>query len=102
MQFHLGNTAGAIDDINTIRVRAGLSSLPADLNSQECFKALEQEKRVEMFMEWGYRYIDLKRTERIYNVMSKYKPNWTEHSDLLPIPQREINVNQNLTQNPGY
>ncbi|QNL50304.1 RagB/SusD family nutrient uptake outer membrane protein [Olivibacter sp. SDN3] len=101
-ELHLGNTAGAIDDINTIRVRAGLSSLPADLNSQECFKALEQEKRVEMFMEWGYRYIDLKRTERIYNVMSKYKPNWTEHSDLLPIPQREINVNQNLTQNPGY
>jgi hypothetical protein len=96
------NLAGAQADLNMIRNRAGL--LNTDANSQSSLlSAIEQERRVELFAEWGHRWFDLKRTNRAGTVLSVLKPiTWQETDTLWPIPQSQILLNPALTQNPGY
>lgn len=92
----------AQSDINLIRSRAGLPNTTA-ASDQEILLAIESERRAELFTEWGHRFFDLKRTGRIDNILASIKPNWKTTHKLLPIPQSEILINQNLEpQNPGY
>ncbi|WP_160710805.1 RagB/SusD family nutrient uptake outer membrane protein [Chitinophaga solisilvae] len=92
----------ALDDVNTLRHRAGIDSLQVNTLS-EMLNAIEQERRMELFAEWGDRWFDLKRTGRIDAVMNRAKPgNWTQHAALYPIPQVELGANPALTQNKGY
>jgi starch-binding outer membrane protein, SusD/RagB family len=101
-QSRLSGTDGALADLNIIRARAGLPGVSASTISEALF-AIEQERRLELFSEWGHRYFDLKRWDKANSVLGILKsPNW-EPSDLLwPIPQSELNLNVFLTQNPGY
>lgn len=92
----------AIADINVIRTRAGLSSLPSSLTSDQVLAAIEQERRIEFFAEWGHRWLDLKRTDRANIVLGALKSDWQPTDQLYPIPQDDILKNPNLTQNPGY
>jgi hypothetical protein len=88
-------------DINTIRVRAGLGNTTASAKEQ-LLAAIELERRVELFTEWGHRFFDLKRSGRLNAVLDPVKLNWDSTDALLPIPQAEILVNPKLTQNTGY
>ncbi|RQO65943.1 RagB/SusD family nutrient uptake outer membrane protein [Pedobacter sp. KBW06] len=95
----------AIADLNVIRHRAGLDDLPATLSKPEVILAIEHEKEIELFAEWGHRFFDLKRTGRAHDVLSAVpiKQPWNGDYQLLyPIPRTEIIANQNLIQNPGY
>ena len=84
-------------DIDIIRDRAGLGPLPTTVDTEdELIDAILQERRVEFAME-GHRFFDLRRTGRAEAVL-KINSNRL----LFPIPQAEIDVNSNLTQNPGY
>ena len=94
--------SGATADLDTIRVRAGLPVLPISLDKATCLLAVEQERRIELFMEWGHRWLDLRRTGRIDAVLGAEKSNWTSTDSLYPIPFKEIQKNVFLTQNPGY
>ncbi|HEU4469922.1 MAG TPA: RagB/SusD family nutrient uptake outer membrane protein, partial [Flavisolibacter sp.] len=47
-RMHKGDIQGSISDLNTIRTRAGLPSLPATLTSVQLAIAIEQERRVEL------------------------------------------------------
>jgi hypothetical protein len=100
------NTADALKYINLVRSRAGLAAL-SGLGKAEFALAMEEERRVEFFLE-GHRWFDLVRTGRALVVMNKYfKDNGlsftvAEHEVLMPIPLREIDINPNLGQNPGY
>jgi hypothetical protein len=97
-----GNIAGAQADVNMIRNRAGLGNTTAATQAQ-LLTAIEQERRVELFCEWGHRWLDLKRTNRADAVLGPVKaPNWQATDVLFPIPQLELSRNPNLTQNPGY
>lgn len=91
----------AIADINTIRTRAGLPATTASTQPQ-LLLAIEQERKVELFAEWGHRWFDLKRTGRIDEVIAALKPAWLPTAALYPIPQNELLRNAFLTQNPGY
>lgn len=99
---HLNNITGSQADINTIRNRAGLSNTTA--NSLPTFaSALEKENRLEFFAEWGHRWLDLKRNNRIDAVLSIEKGfAWQSTDALYPIPVSQIKINPSLTQNPGY
>jgi hypothetical protein len=88
-------------DINMIRTRAGLSSTAA-ADKASLLSAVEKERRIELFSEWGHRWIDLRRTGRIDAVMSTAKAGWLSTDALFPIPYSELLVNPNMTQNPGY
>ena len=91
----------AVDDVNAIRVRAGLVAIDATgMTQQDVLDAIEQERRAELFIEWGHRWFDLKRTGKIDAVLGPVKPDWQSKDALFPIPQEEIVANPNLIQNP--
>lgn len=92
----------AVTDINTIRTRAGLHELLKNVSREECLQFIEQEKRIEMFAEWGHRWFDLKRTGHASAVLSKVKSNWQYYDTLYPIPFSELESAPNLKQNVGY
>jgi hypothetical protein len=80
-----------VDDINVVRERAGASPLDAVTASDfvdERFRELAFE---------GDRLWTLKRLQLDVDGLPYNDPTL-----VLPIPQREIDVNKNLTQNPGY
>jgi len=109
----------ALFELNKVRERAGLDFLTeADVPSAFAFKlALEEERRVEFAFE-NHRFFDLLRTNRAITVMNDHFNTEFAYNDpdnpergagpivdfqlLLPIPQREIDLNPNLAQNIGY
>lgn len=94
--------AGAQDDLNKIRNRAGLPNTTA-ITQPLLTTAVEQERRVEFFAEWGHRWFDLKRTARADVILQPVKlPGWQPTDVLYPLPQYELDTNPFLTQNPGY
>jgi len=96
---------GALNDLNTIRNRAGLDSLPNFLTQSQALTAIEQERRIELFCEWGHRWFDLKRWGTAIQTLDTipYKAGNINSSQLLyPIPLSEIQTDPNLKQNPGY
>lgn len=102
---HDNNLSGAAEDLNSIRARAGLPNTTASTQS-ELLSAIMHERQVELFTEWGHRWLDLKRTGEADATMSVISPikggSWETTDQLWPIPQSELNTNPNLVQNPGY
>jgi tetratricopeptide (TPR) repeat protein len=102
----LNQTDNALTYINMVRDRADLDPLNG-LTKEECVIALEKERRVEFLYE-GHRWFDLIRTGRFKTVMNAYfaKIGFTytveDHKLLLPIPERETDIDDNLVQNPNY
>lgn len=95
-------TADAQADLNSVRLRAGLARTSA-ADKASLLQAVENERQLEMFCEWGHRWFDLKRTGRANAVLGLVKgANWQPTDIHYPIPQNEIANNPKLTQNPGY
>lgn len=93
----------ALADLNKIRNRAGLgNSLATDQVS--ILDAIAQERRSELFTEWGHRFFDLKRTGKALIELAKTPEKSAINANKLvfPIPSNEIIANPRLTQNPGY
>lgn len=88
-------------DINTIRQRAGLGNTPA-ADKASLLLAIEQERRHELFTEWGDRWFDLKRTGKIDAVLEPVKPGWQSYKALYPLPEWQIQSSPGMSQNPGY
>lgn len=99
------NLNGSRDDLNVIRKRAGLANTTANTEA-ELLAAISKERRIELFAEWGDRWINLKRTGELSNIMQLETPKkggvWQAYKALYPIPASEIQINSNLAQNPGY
>lgn len=93
----------AAADLDLIRNRAGLGKITAT-DQQSLLTAVAQERRIELFAEWGHRFFDLKRTGRAVSVLSAIpeKQGLTASSLLFPIHSKEILANANLKQNTGY
>jgi hypothetical protein len=90
-----------IADINTIRNRAGLSDIsntPAvpEYTDEELMDFIMQERSIELAVE-GHRWHDLVRTGRATSTFG-INANMT----MWPIPQRDMDANPSLEQNPGY
>ncbi|MDN5217340.1 RagB/SusD family nutrient uptake outer membrane protein [Fulvivirgaceae bacterium BMA12] len=98
----MDNISGAIADLNVIRNRAGLPDIISG-DKVSVLRDIEQERQVELFTEWGHRWLDLKRTGRADAIMGAAKAKWQAEDILYPLPQSELEVNPNLLpQNPGY
>lgn len=95
------NLVGAREDIDMIRSRALLSGTPAN-TKEDILAAVLQERRVELFAEWGHRWLDLKRLALASSTLQPIKPLWKNSQLLYPIPLSEIQSAPNLVQNPGY
>ena len=102
MQNHLNE---AIADVNYIRLRHGglATPLPIPVDQSHCMGLILHERRVDLFTEGMHRWFDLKRLNKIDEVMQAEKPDtWTSTASLYPIPLSDLQRNPNLTQNPGY
>jgi hypothetical protein len=96
-----GKTAQALDVLNQIRERAGVSSY-SGLNQEQTKAAIVLERRLELNME-GHRWFDLVRWGTALEVLSPV--GMEPHMVLWPLPQNEvllINDPSILPQNPGY
>lgn len=111
----LGSTSEAYGYINQVRRRAGLDDLTAGLSQSEFREAVYHEQRVELAFE-NDRWFNLLRTGRAMRAMEEHadahkniQPHWQdpayvieEYKLVYPIPQRELTLNPDLEQNPGW
>lgn len=102
------NFSGALSDINAIRIRAGLGALSLGDDEQAIRLALEQERRIELFAEWGHRWFDLRRWESISgdpsktradDVLAPVKTDWQSNDIYWPLPDVATQTNPNLNPN---
>jgi len=91
--FRLGTTIGATPaaDVNAVRTRAGLKDL-----TTVTLAAILRERRLELAFE-GHTLHDIKRTGGTVGTLPFNSPKL-----ILPVPQRERDVNSGLVQNEGY
>ena len=114
----IGQTDEAMNHLNRIRERAFNTSDKnySGLTKEEFRNAVWQERRMELTQE-GHRWFDLARTGRYIERMKEHAAyeasvaesnktdiisNISERHVLMPVPQREIDLNPLLNQNPGY
>ncbi len=116
--------ANALPLVNQVRARVGLSPLDESISQFQCRLAIENERRFEFAFE-NQRWFDLVRTNRAQDVVKNqiFNLDWSSHYGgyvpalrpdpnniiedwqlLLPIPQREIDTNNEIviSQNYGY
>lgn len=108
------------DAINDIRRRANMPEITTGKSKAQLVEIIRHERMVELALE-GSRYFDIRRWKIAETVMPGVVQGITYMKDgnfitvnaetrkfnknrdyLWPIPQRERNVNSNLTQNPNY
>jgi len=101
------------------RIRTGrddvkISLLPMGMSREEARAKLRNERRVEFAME-GLYWMDIKRWKigkdiypvHVYDhngdiIETKFPDGYLPQYDLLPIPDSERSLNENLEQNPGW
>ncbi|MBS1500588.1 MAG: RagB/SusD family nutrient uptake outer membrane protein [Bacteroidetes bacterium] len=100
------DSGDAVTDLNMIRTRAGLPNYAGPTDKASLLAAILHERQVELFTEWGSRWLDLKRTGNINAVMTAVAPTkgttWNPDWALYPLPLYDIVQDPKLTQNPGY
>lgn len=104
-----GNIEEGVKDLNIIRQRpiAGINTnlIPAlsiNLAKESALLAVEQERKIELFSEWGHRWLDIKRIGKATEILGSLKSKWQATDVLYPIPYDEITKNPNVEQNLGY
>lgn len=103
-----GNMEAAIEDIDSIRNRAGLpliSQTNPGISKEDLLDLIMRERNLELFTEWGHRWLDLKRTGRAEAVLAPLKgANWQNTDLLFPIPKQQMDLAPAFKgkQNPGY
>ena len=83
--------ATPLSDVNAIRTRAGLPALTAVTLAD-----ILKERKLELAFEGQY-LTDAKRLQTAVGTLA-----WNSPKLILPIPQREMDVNKQLVQNEGY
>lgn len=91
--FRSSTTVGAtpLADVNTIRARAGLAAL-----TSVTLADILKERLVELAFE-GNNLTESQRLKKSIGATA-----WNASTLILPIPQREMDVNKKLVQNTGY
>lgn len=92
----------ALDAVNAVRERAGLLPLPSGMSKDAFDKAVFDERGWEFAFEFGNRWFDLVRKEKVVEVNKELYPYVDEHNMLLPKPQQELDLIKGLHQNLGY
>ena len=99
------NISGAQEDLDAIRKRGLPSAESTTATGQDLIDAILQERRIELMFE-GQRLWDLMRTkqgvERINCTNSTCILAYPNDKFISPVPQAELDANENMSQNPGY
>ncbi len=104
-----GPTQEAVDAINKVIARANgyeenpnHPELTTSMSQEEFDEAVIQERNLELCFEYD-RWFDIVR-KRILDEVSRPEimQNFSENDYLFPVPESELRLNENMTQNPGY
>jgi hypothetical protein len=123
-EIEQGQTAAGIADLNVLRSRARgaatltvpnpLPPLSGGLSKTDAMTALVQERRIELFSEFGHRWYDLKRLPGLSNPSGKLADEvmpaataakggtWSDQWELYPVPLTDMQTDPKLVQNQGY
>ena len=112
VEISFGNAADAISLINPLRIRAGIPTWsPADFATQDdLLEAIENERRLELAFE-GHRRMDLLRRGKPLRTATSVPASAAgagvgivagDDRAIFPIPQRELDLNGELTPNNGF
>lgn len=111
-----GKAGEALEYVNQVRKRAGAGLQPVTAaGKEELAASIAHERRIELAYE-NHRWHDLVRTGKAievmnahgvvmkqqYNVIARNAYNVDENKLIFPIPYLEMQLNNQLTQNPGY
>ncbi len=97
-----GPTQESIDLINEVRNRAGATPLNLGSYNKESLRdAILREREWEFYFEGNAREDQIRHGVMISRAQARGK-NAQDFHVLYPIPQRELDANTNLEQNPGY
>ena len=116
-----GNVDEAIALINRIRTERDdvkISTLPTGLSREEVRAKLRHERRIEFALE-GLYWMDIKRWQKLDGFLNnvypvevrdhngsiietKFPDGYKDYFNLLPIPNGELSLNENLEQNPKW
>jgi hypothetical protein len=104
-----GGPAASINDLNVIRNRAGLPNYSGGADQASVLAAILHERQVELFAEWGHRWLDLNRTNSTDsvlgppgNICQAKGGQWSADWELYPLLLTELQADPSLQQNPGY
>ncbi|MFM8770738.1 MAG: RagB/SusD family nutrient uptake outer membrane protein [Candidatus Kapaibacterium sp.] len=89
-----GNAAGALEDVNVVRQRAGLKPLAATVTGNSLINSIRRERNLELAFE-GDIFLERKRQRK--NL--KQRP-WNDAALIFKIPDIEMNANTLCVQNP--
>jgi hypothetical protein len=123
-EIELGQTDAGVADLNVLRSRARaaasaavpnpLPPLTSGMSKTAAMMALVQERRIELFSEFGHRWYDLKRLPGLSNpsvsladevmpaVTAAKGGTWNDEWELYPVPLTDLETDRALVQNPGY
>jgi hypothetical protein len=105
-----GPTQEVYDAVNQVRARANMPPFREGMSQAEMREEIKHERHVEFPWE-GTRYFDLIRwgdAEEVIPTVTLFGESLDDRvfndpkHDLWPIPQKEIDLNPKMTQNPGY
>ena len=91
----MGDFETANTHINQVRARAGLG--PVTLDASNFVDLILQERFVEFGMEGPFRLLDLRRRNRVNELLAPL--GYDACDNVWPLPQRDVDRNPNLTQN---
>ncbi len=103
--YHLGNASAAQADVDIIRKRGLATAADVTATGTALLDEILKERRIELCFE-GHRFWDLTRNKR-----GVFRNDCTASTCSIPYPddrfviaigQFEIDVNENMVQNPGY
>ncbi len=100
-------SAAALEALNKVRRRAGGNNptvypdLLPGMSKGAFDTAVFDERGWEFAFELKH-WFDLVRKEKVVEVNKDLYPNVTVNNQLLPKPQKEVNLIKGLEQNPGY
>ncbi|TXF83897.1 RagB/SusD family nutrient uptake outer membrane protein [Neolewinella aurantiaca] len=101
-----GQTTEALPFLNQVRSRAGLENV-STTDQAELRDIIKQERKWELageYVEYGdlQRWGDIEASLFLNEDAAVFNTVYSPAIELLPIPQGQIETNENLTQNPGY
>jgi hypothetical protein len=100
----LGNEEGARDDLNAVASARDAEYEDSTATGNDLILAILDERRKEFALE-GDRVFDLMRRQLTWTNFGTFENrqiSWDNDKLINPIPRVEIDVNPNITQNPGY
>lgn len=101
-RFRTGNLEGSRADLNALRSKRNLGPVDGGLAGNDLFEKILHERRVEFALE-GHRFFDLKRNGLdIRKHRNLPTVPYADYRVLPNLPLGEIQLNDQLEQNPGY